>query len=224
MSTISPGLPAWSRRCRKCSSPPASPRTRSTPTSSSATRVSPLVPARLAFDAGGVPYAEAYGDVYHSADGGPAQSLAVFLAGNALPGRWRDRSSFTVVETGFGLGLNFLVTCAAFLEDARAPSHLHYVSVEKHPFAKHDLAAALARYAGLSPLAAELVSAWPLPLPGFHRLHLARGRVALTLLFGDAQALLPQLEARADALYLDGFAPEKNPDLWSPAIAKELAR
>src|SRR5215469_14405341 len=121
MSTISPGLPAWSRRCRKCSSPPASPRTRSTPTSSSATRVSPLVPARLAFDAGGVPYSEDYRDVYHSADGGLEQARHVFLAGNALPGRWRGRTSFTVIETGFGLGLSFLVTCAAFLEDPRAP-------------------------------------------------------------------------------------------------------
>ena len=64
----------------------------------------PLVPARLAFDPGGVPYSEAYGDVYHSVDGGPAQAHHVFLAGNGLPARWRERPSFTVVETGFGLG------------------------------------------------------------------------------------------------------------------------
>jgi tRNA 5-methylaminomethyl-2-thiouridine biosynthesis bifunctional protein len=186
--------------------------------------VVPLVPARLALDAGGVPYSEAYGDVYHSADGGPEQARHVFLSGNGLPERWRARESFTVVETGFGLGLNFLVTCAAFLADERAPAHLHYVSVEKHPFAKRDLAAALARHAELSPLAEALFAAWPLPLPGFHRLHLARGRVTLTLLFGDVQALLPRLEARADAFYLDGFAPEKNPEMWSPAVMTQLAR
>src|SRR5262249_10442398 len=186
--------------------------------------VVPLVPARLAFDPGGVPYSEAYGDVYHSADGGPAQARAVFLAGNALPGRWRGRTSFTVVETGFGLGLNFLVTCAAFLEDTGAPARLHYVSVEKHPFSKVDPPKARGRPPDPPPLASELVEAWPLPLPGFHRLHLARGRVALTLIFGDAREALPQLAARADAFYLDGFAPEKNPELWSPAIARELAR
>jgi tRNA 5-methylaminomethyl-2-thiouridine biosynthesis bifunctional protein len=185
--------------------------------------VVPLVPARLAFDPGGVPYSEAYGDVYHSADGGPAQARAVFLAGNTLPARWRGRTSFTIVETGFGLGLNFLVTCAAFLADERAPRRMHYVSVEKHPFSKRDLAAALARYPDL-PLSSELVAAWPLGLPGFHRLHLARGRVTLTLLLGDAQELLLQLEARVDAFYLDGFAPERNPEMWSPAIAKELGR
>jgi len=184
----------------------------------------PLVPARLAFDAGGVPYSETYGDVYHSADGGPGQARHVFLAGNALPERWRGRRCFTIVETGFGLGMNFLVTCAAFLEDGRAPARLHYASVEKHPFAKDDLTAALARYPDLPPLKSELLAAWPLGLPGFHRLHLARGRITLTLLLGDAQALLPQLEAQADAFYLDGFAPEKNPGLWSPAIMAELAR
>jgi tRNA 5-methylaminomethyl-2-thiouridine biosynthesis bifunctional protein len=184
----------------------------------------PLVPARLAFDPGGVPYSEAYGDVYHSADGGPEQSRHVFLAGNGLPARWRGRPSFTIVETGFGLGLNFLVTLAAFLADERAPRWMHYVSVEKHPFPKRDLVTVLARHPELSPVADELLAAWPLPLPGFHRLHLARDRVTLTLLFGDAQALLAQLDARADAFYLDGFAPEKNPEMWSPAIAKELGR
>src|SRR4029077_7493308 len=96
--------------------------------------VVPLVPARLAFGPGGVPYSEAYGDVYHSADGGLEQSRHVFLAGNGLPARWRGRPSFTIVETGFGLGLNFLVTLAAFLADERAPRRMHYVSVEKHPF------------------------------------------------------------------------------------------
>ncbi|HKW37750.1 MAG TPA: bifunctional tRNA (5-methylaminomethyl-2-thiouridine)(34)-methyltransferase MnmD/FAD-dependent 5-carboxymethylaminomethyl-2-thiouridine(34) oxidoreductase MnmC [Burkholderiales bacterium] len=183
----------------------------------------PLVPARLAFDASGVPRSEEYGDVYHSVDGGVAQARRVFLGGNELPDRWRGRTSFTIVETGFGLGINFLAACAALLEDSRAPARLHYVSVEKHPFRKEDLATALARYPDLC-LAGELVALWPLPLPGFHRLHLARGRVTLTLLLGDAAQLLPQLEARADAFFLDGFAPEKNPEMWSAAIARELAR
>ena len=183
----------------------------------------PLVPAPLVFDASGVPRSEEYGDVYHSVDGGVAQARQVFLGGNNLPDRWRGRTSLTIVETGFGLGVNFLCTCAALLEDPHAPSRLHYVSVEKHPFRKDDLATALTRYPGL-PLAGELVALWPLPLPGFHRLHLARGRVTLTLAFGDAEQLLQQLEARADAFYLDGFAPEKNPEMWSAAVARELAR
>jgi tRNA 5-methylaminomethyl-2-thiouridine biosynthesis bifunctional protein len=183
-----------------------------------------LVPARVAFDAAGVPYSPEYGDVYHSADGGPEQARHVFLGGNGLPGRWRGRGAFTIVETGFGLGVNFLVTCAALLADAHAPEHLHYVSAEKHPFEKDDLAAALARYTELAPLAGELAAAWPAAVAGVHRLKLARGRVELTLLFGDAAEMLPRVDARADAFYLDGFAPARNPELWSAGILRELAR
>jgi tRNA 5-methylaminomethyl-2-thiouridine biosynthesis bifunctional protein len=183
-----------------------------------------LVPARLAFDAAGVPVSPEYGDVYHPAGGGPAQARHVFLGGNGLPQRWRGRSRFTIVETGFGLGLNFLVTCAALLADAGAPASLHYVSVEKHPFAREDLARALAPYRDLAPLAGELVAAWPPPRPGAHDVALAHGRVALTLLFGDARDLLPGLEVRADAFYLDAFAPAKNPEPWSAATLGELAR
>jgi tRNA 5-methylaminomethyl-2-thiouridine biosynthesis bifunctional protein len=182
-----------------------------------------LVPARLEL-AGGAPYSRAYGDVYHSADGGPAQSRHVFLGGNGLPGRWRGRDAFTIVETGFGLGLNFLVTCAALLADAEAPARLAYVSAEKHPFARDDLAAALTRHPGLAPLAGELAAAWPPLETGVHRVVLAQRRVALTLLFGDAAELLPGVDVRADAFYLDGFAPAKNPGLWSAGIMHELAR
>lgn len=184
--------------------------------------MAPLVPARLAFDAAGVPYSQDYGDVYHSAGGGPEQARHVFLSGNGLPERWRGRDAFTIVETGFGLGVNFLVTVRAFLADAQAPARLDYVSAEKHPFERHDLAAALARHPELP--AEELIGAWPAPVEGIHRLRLARGRIALTLLFGDALELLPRVDARADAFYLDGFAPAKNPGLWSDAIARELAR
>ena len=74
----------------------------------------PLVPATLAFAPDGTPWSEAYGDVYHSAAGGPAQARHVFLEGNDLPARWRSRRAFTVLESGFGLGLNFLVTWRAW--------------------------------------------------------------------------------------------------------------
>src|SRR5581483_5520907 len=99
-----------------------------------------------------------------------------------------------------------------------------YVSAERHPFARDDLAAALARYPELAPLGGELVDAWPLPRAGLHRLELAQRRVALTLLFGDAQDVLPTIDVRADAFYLDGFAPSRNPELWSAVIMRELAR
>src|SRR3954466_2321651 len=98
----------------------------------------PLIPARVAFH-DGIPYSESFGDVYHSADGGPAQARHVFLAGNGLPERWRGRRRFVILETGFGLGLNFLVTLQAWRRDPQRCERLHFVSVEKHPFALSDL-------------------------------------------------------------------------------------
>ncbi|MDQ5847601.1 MAG: bifunctional tRNA (5-methylaminomethyl-2-thiouridine)(34)-methyltransferase MnmD/FAD-dependent 5-carboxymethylaminomethyl-2-thiouridine(34) oxidoreductase MnmC, partial [Pseudomonadota bacterium] len=94
----------------------------------------PLVPAPLAFHEG-VPYSDAFGDVYHSAAGGPAQALHVFLRGNELPQKWAGRSRFVILETGFGLGLNFLATWQAWKCDPQRCTRLHFVAVEKHPFA-----------------------------------------------------------------------------------------
>ncbi|MEX3823567.1 bifunctional tRNA (5-methylaminomethyl-2-thiouridine)(34)-methyltransferase MnmD/FAD-dependent 5-carboxymethylaminomethyl-2-thiouridine(34) oxidoreductase MnmC [Paraburkholderia sp. BR14262] len=186
-----------------------------------------LTPATLAFREDGTPFSPIYGDVYHSTAGAFAQAQAVFLRGNALPQRWQDRRIFTVVETGFGMGVNFLATWSAWRDDPARCERLHFVSVEKHPFARNDLKSALdavVAHAREAPLAHELVNAWPMLVPGTHRLEFEGGRVTLTLAFGDALEVFPKMWMRADAIYLDGFAPAKNPDLWSPVIFKALAR
>ncbi|TFV90961.1 tRNA U-34 5-methylaminomethyl-2-thiouridine biosynthesis protein, partial [Oxalobacteraceae bacterium OM1] len=184
-----------------------------------------LIPATLAFE-DGVPYAAKYGDVYHSADGGLGQARHVFINGNGLPARWRgrDRDRFTIFETGFGLGLNFLATWQAWRGDPQRPARLHYVAVEKHPFRAADLAQLHAAWPELAALSAELHAQWPVPMPGFHRLLLDGGRVVLTLVFADIADALPQIDAFADAFYLDGFAPSKNPDMWAPEILGRLNR
>ena len=182
----------------------------------------PLEPARLAFQEG-VPYSEAFGDVYHSAEGGPAQARHVFLSGNGLPGRWGGRRRFTILETGFGVGLNFLATWQAWRRDPARCERLHFVSVEKHPFAVSDLREIHSRYPGLAGEAAELHERWPMLLPGAHRLELDRGRVVLTLVFADIK-VLRELRLAADAIYLDGFSPAKNPDMWSSALMRALSR
>ncbi|MCK9382101.1 MAG: bifunctional tRNA (5-methylaminomethyl-2-thiouridine)(34)-methyltransferase MnmD/FAD-dependent 5-carboxymethylaminomethyl-2-thiouridine(34) oxidoreductase MnmC [Sulfuritalea sp.] len=184
---------------------------------------SPLVPAEPAAAGDGTPYSTTYDDVYHTAHGGLEQARHVFLAGNDLPARWIGSDSFVICETGFGLGLTFLATWQAWRE-SKARGRLHFVSVEKHPFRRDDLAALLARYPELAPLSRELLRQWPPLTPGFHRLHFDDGRLTLTLLFGDAQALLPQLVANIDAVYLDGFAPSKNPGLWSSALLATVTR
>jgi tRNA 5-methylaminomethyl-2-thiouridine biosynthesis bifunctional protein len=180
----------------------------------------PVAPAELAFAGDDTPYSPAYDDVYHAAHGGLDQARHVFLAGNELLGenaRWAGTERFVILETGFGLGLNFLATWQAWRESG-ARARLHFISVEKHPFRRNDLARLLAPYPELAALADPLLQQWPPLTPGFHRLHFDHGQVTLTLLLGDAQVLLPQLAARIDAVFLDGFAPAKNPDLWSPAL------
>ena len=190
----------------------------------------PLIPAALAFDAGGTPWSPAYGDVYHSSEGGLAQARHVFLGGNRLPARWAGRERFVLLETGFGAGLNFLATWQAWREDTRRPARLHYVTVEKHPFAAHDLATLHARvvehaeHRELSALAAQLRAAWPMAVPGMHRLEFEGGRVVLTLAYADIAAALPQLRLVADAIYLDGFSPARNPDMWAAPVLKALGR
>lgn len=172
----------------------------------------------------GTPWSSEFGDIYHASHGAIAQARHVFLGGNRLPDRWRGRDAFVVLETGFGLGLNFLVTWDAWRSDPARARRLHFVSVEHRPLSRDDLAAALAPFDELQPLARALLNVWPPPLAGLHRLHFDAGNVMLSLILGEAREALPQLVARADALFLDGFSPARNPQIWSPEIVRELAR
>jgi tRNA 5-methylaminomethyl-2-thiouridine biosynthesis bifunctional protein len=176
----------------------------------------------LQFDAAGAPFSERYGDVYASRSGALGQARHVFLGGNDLPSRWRARDQFVILETGFGLGTNFLAAWQAWREDPRRPRRLHFVSVERHPLAASDLTRCAPM--SLRPLADELARTWPPPLTGLHRLVFEAGAVTLTLGFADARTLIPELMLGADAFFLDGFAPERNPDLWDAPLLKALAR
>src|SRR5213596_1864921 len=147
----------------------------------------PLIPARLEFAADGTPWSEEFGDVYHSAAGGPAQARHVFLAGNRLPERWAGRSRFVILETGFGLGLNFLATWQAWRRDPRRCGRLRFVSVEKHPFSLQDLRTLHGNYPELKDEAAQLHAVWPPLVAGGHRLEFEN--VVLTLFFSDVRVL-----------------------------------
>ncbi len=179
-----------------------------------------VVPARLELREA-TPYSPAFGDVYHSAAGGLAQAQHVFLAGNGLPGRWARRERFVVLEAGFGLGVNFLATWRAWKEDPDRPRRLHYVAIEKHPFALADLRALHEAYPGVGEEAAALHAAWPVLVSGAHRLEF--GDVVLTLFFADV-SILRDLRLQADAVYLDGFAPAKNPEMWTHPVMRAISR
>ena len=186
------------------------------------TRPNAYVPAPLLELRDDTPVSSAFGDVYFSRGGGIAETEHVFLVGNWLPKRWEDKANFTIGELGFGTGLNFLVTLKRFRETADAGAVLHYIAIEIYPFTQDMLREVLALQPELAVEAVELLAAYPLRLPGIHRIHLPR--VVVTLCFGDVAQLLPQLNTPIDAWYLDGFSPAKNADMWSDEVLMQVGR
>ena len=183
----------------------------------------PLEPAALSFNDDGLPFSARYRDIYHPRAGALAQARHVFIAGNGLPARWQGRERFVVLETGFGLGNNFLATWQAWRDDPQRCARLVFVSVEAHPLTREELATA---HAGstLPDLADALQHAWPPLTPNLHTLDFEGGRVQLLLALGDVQAWLPELVMAVDAFYLDGFAPATNPRMWDQRVCKALSR
>lgn len=189
--------------------------------------------ARLDWNEAGTPVSSDFGDVYFSNDNGLSETRYVFLQQNRLPARFshHDSDSFVIGETGFGTGLNFLATMAAFLEQAPQTGNgarLHFISFEKYPLTQRDLSKALAAWPELAPLSQDLIAQWPLPIQGCHRLQFANGRIRLDLWFGDIKDMLPQVPHHEDGLvdtwYLDGFSPAKNPEMWTQDLFDGLAR
>lgn len=201
-----------------------------------------LRPADIGWSNKGHPVSTTFDDVYFNSDGGIEESRYVFLQQNELPNRWGNHSSatFTIGETGFGTGLNFLVTAQTWLDHLAADSDsetacLHFVSVEKHPLSKNDLKHVLNLWPEFKALADELIQLYPPTISGVHRLKLANNRILLTLLFGEANQMLSTLKGSdhplfqrqenpvVDAWFLDGFSPAKNPKMWSDELFQTIA-
>ncbi len=173
------------------------------------------------------PMSARYGDRYHA--GRPLeQARSVFLAGCDLPAAWAGRPRWCILETGLGLGSNFLAAWAAWRADPVRPARLRYVAIEAHPVARADLERHLrdvvAAEPALAPFAEALASAWWGLSPGFHLLEFEGGCVTLTLAVGDVSRALPQVIGRFDSVFLDGFAPARNPAMWSPPVLRTIAQ
>lgn len=188
-----------------------------------------LEESALEWDGQHNPQSTNYGDIYYSREGGLAETRYVFLEQNMLSERWRtpgNQDAFVIAETGFGTGLNFL--CAWHLWRTLPQTQnrvLHFVSFEKHPLAKTDLLRALSRWQNeLSTEIEELINQYPFPVKGVHRLNFGDNRVKLTLIYEDAIEGLRNNHFLADAWFLDGFAPDKNPDMWQEGLLEEVAR
>lgn len=183
--------------------------------------------AQLDWDAHGQPISRQFGDVYFSRASGLEETRHVFLRHNRIAERCAALAAddrLVIGETGFGTGLNFLCTWQAFAGHAPTGARLHFISVEKYPLSPEDLHRALALWPELETFSTPLLQQYQGIQPGFQRLLFDGGRVVLTLLVGDVLDCLPQLDARVDAWFLDGFAPAKNPGMWTPELFAQLAR
>lgn len=180
---------------------------------------------RINWNAEGAPVAEQFGDVYYSLQDGLEETRAVFLKGCGLPDAWAGRRQFTVAETGFGMGLNFLALWQLWQrERPSADAQLTFVSFEGFPLTEEDARRALAHWPELAAFAGPLLRQWPGPVRGVRELHFPEDGVRLVLHLGDISETLPQSGVRADAWFLDGFSPAKNEDMWGSWIYPEIAR
>ena len=190
--------------------------------------MNPVLPhAQLDWDDQGRPRSRVFDDVYFSDQSGLEETRYVFIEQNRLSERFAALSAgekLVIGETGFGTGLNFLCAWQLFEQQAVAGARLHFISVEKYPLSPADLQRALALWPELKAFAEPLLAQYVAIHQGFQRLVLDHGRVTLTLLIGDALEQLPQLDAQIDAWFLDGFAPAKNPEMWTAELFAELAR
>jgi tRNA 5-methylaminomethyl-2-thiouridine biosynthesis bifunctional protein len=194
--------------------------------------------ANLKWDAQGQPKSEEFDDFYFNTDSGIDESRYVFINPTQLQQRWQDhKGSFTILETGFGTGLNFILTWLEWMsfqsneenilsnnqQNEQVSNHLHYISIEKFPLDKAHIAQALALFPQLNYLTDQLIAEYPLLIKGFHSLQFKDHNMTLTLIFDDINSALPQLTGPVDAWYLDGFAPAKNPDMWTDTLYATMA-
>ncbi|HXD39612.1 MAG TPA: FAD-dependent 5-carboxymethylaminomethyl-2-thiouridine(34) oxidoreductase MnmC [Ramlibacter sp.] len=172
----------------------------------------------------GTPRSRRFQDIYRSSTGGLEQARRVFLGGCGLPGAWAGQPQWRILETGFGLGLNFLAAWRAWKDDPQRPRLLHFVSAEAWPVAAEDLLRSAAPYPELVPLAQALAEQWFGLVAGTHRMVFEQGRVLLTLFVGDVRDALRQQPFDANSIFLDGFAPQHNPAMWELRTLKAVAR
>ena len=173
----------------------------------------------------GTPVAREAGDIYFTAGDGLAETRAVFLKGCGLPEAWAGRDQFTIAETGFGTGLNFLALAELWAAHRPHPAAwLHFVSFEAYPMTQEDAARALGEWPELSELSDRLLKIWPAPVIGVRHHVWEDLGITLTLHMGDIHEMLPASRFKADAWFLDGFSPAKNEDMWAEDLYGLIAQ
>jgi tRNA 5-methylaminomethyl-2-thiouridine biosynthesis bifunctional protein len=178
----------------------------------------------VVFDSQGTARSSVIDDIFYSKNDGLAESRFVFMQSGAIVNAWQDRDFFVIGELGFGTGLNFLAVWDAWRNSRKPGAILHFVSVEGYLLPSDQVASALAPWAELGDLVARLLARWPKRAKGFQRLWFPDDGICLTLIIDQVVPALKGLHADVDAWFLDGFAPSRNADMWTPAVFAQLAR
>ncbi len=182
---------------------------------------------KLQWTADGQPVSDQFGDVYFSKENGLEETRYVFIKQNNLAERFakmKPDSLFTIGETGFGTGLNFLAVWAFFNQFAHKAARLHFISAEKYPLSYADIKKASLLWSELNNYTEALIKQYPkVHTQGYHHLSFDGGRVMLTLIFDDATSAFSSLNGYADAWFLDGFSPKCNPDLWTQPLFNAIS-
>jgi tRNA 5-methylaminomethyl-2-thiouridine biosynthesis bifunctional protein len=189
--------------------------------------------ANIRFNENGTPYSSQFEDLYFSDEQGLDESTHVFVKNNKLLSRWEDwqEQQFVIAETGFGTGLNFLVTMLCFEAFCKQTDNLvfslHFISIEKFPINHVDLSKILLLYPALEKYSQPLLEQYPIPVAGCHRLTFLGGKVILDLWLGDVHDVLTKIENKplglVDTWFLDGFSPSKNPEMWNQNLFENMA-
>lgn len=164
-------------------------------------------------------HSERYGETFHSINGATTESRHVFLNASGVTQRLEQQQATRVLEIGFGLGLNFLLTADLALQHG-APLDYHAL--------EHDSAVLQA----ISSLHYEqhlmnpgLLDGLVAGLQDAHHQQDTRicmaPHISLTLHRADAISdTLPP--GGFNALYLDAFSPDTNPECWTEAFLARL--
>lgn len=154
-----------------------------------------------------------FGEAYGSRHGARSQAWHVFVEGSGTHVHPAPR----VLEIGFGVGVNARATLAA---TAGSGTFLEYLAYEFDPVSAETLrGVSVGGEAEHHPAWEALLGAWD---NAGERLKVQAGGAALEVRFEDVStAELPR--DWATALYLDGFSPSRNPEVWTPEFTARLA-
>lgn len=187
--------------------------------------------AKIHFNENGTPVSDQFDDIYFSNSDGLKECHYVFLQHNDIPDRWHnwpEQKRFHIAETGFGTGLNFLATWSEWLASGASDKgiQLVFTTFEKYPLTKTDLITAHKVWPEVAEFAQELSDNYPDEIVSDTKLILANGLIELNIIFGDVNERIERLDSNqgVNAWYLDGFAPSKNPEMWTQHLFNNMAR